>query len=66
MVQTVAPRSCAPCGGGGVGVGVGVGGWGGLDPGPKQMCGSARTSARMRVGQGQSPVRDTAEAAAVL
>ena len=64
VVQTVAPRSCAPCGG--VGVGVGVGGWGGLDPGPKQVCGSARTSARMRVGQGRSPVRDTAEAAAVL
>ena len=48
VVQTVAPRSCAPCGG--VGVGVGVGGWAAWVLGPSRCAGArARVCACARV-----------------
>ena len=58
--QELCPLRGGRRGGGGGGMGR-LGSW--AQAGVRER---ARTSARMRVGRGRSPVRDTAEAAAVL
>ena len=58
MLQTLAPSSCVPAGGGGGGEGIGS--W------IQEVRRSEPTGAHRRMGQWQSPVRDAAEGATVL